>query len=128
MIPPNFDIVFHYLRYVCLHYEPSKPNKKKIKHLIEAMPYFLPESYQNIFFDLIRSYPLDCYWDSETTMQNYGYILYSCFHKRIKKEFKNREDYDQEVYNTKYSLQKQIHTIVFFIIIIALIYILYRIR
>lgn len=123
-----FDIVFHYLRYVCIHYEVSKPNKKKIKHLIEAMPYFLPEKYQNLFFDLIRTYPLDCYWDSPETLQDYGYLLYSSFHKRLKKGFKNREDYDHEVYSTNYSLHKRIHSILFFIIISILIYILYRLR
>ena len=123
-----FDVVFHYLRYACIHYEVSKPNKKKMKNLIEAMPYFLPEKYQNLFFDLIHTHPLDCYLDSPITMQNYGYLLYSSFHKRIKKSFKSREDYDQEMYDTNYSLHKRIHTILFFIVISLLIYLLYRLR
>jgi len=123
-----FDIVFQYLRYVCIHYEVSKPNQKKIKHLIEAMPYFLPEKYQNLFFDLIRKYPLDCYWDSPETMQDYGYLLYTSFHKEVKKSFKSREDYDQEMYVTDYSLRKRIHSILFFMVISVLFYLLYRLR
>jgi len=124
----SFDIVFHYLRYVCIHYEVSKPNQKKLKHLIEAMPYFLPEKYQNVFFDLIRKYPLDCYWDSPETLQDYGYLLYSDFHKETRTSFKSREDYDQEMYVTNYSHHKRIHSILFFIVIILLMYLLYRLR
>ena len=124
----SFDIIFHYLRYVCVHYEPSKPNKKKIKQLIEAMPYFLPEKYQNLFFDIIQTYPLDCYLDSKDTIQDYGYLLYSSFHKRIRKSFKNREDYDQELYSTNYSVYKRVHSILFFFVIIILFYLLYRLR
>ena len=124
----SFDIVFHYLRYVCIHYEVSKPNQKKLKHLIEAMPYFLPEKYQNIFFDLIRKYPLDCYWDSPETLQDYGYLLYSSFHKEVRTSFKSREDYDQEMYVKHYSHHKQIHSLLFFIVIILLLYLLYILR
>jgi hypothetical protein len=124
----TFDVVFHYLRYVCIHYEVSKANKKKIKQLIEAMPYFLPYKYQNLFFDLIRTYPLDCYWDSCETLQDYGYLLYSSFHKKLKKSFKSREDYDEEMYDTNYGNHKRIHSILFFIITIILLYVLYRLR
>ena len=124
----SFDIVFHYLRYVCIHYEVSKPNQKKLKHLIEAMPYFLPEKYQNVFFGLIRKYPLDCYWDSPETLQDYGYLLYSSFHKEVQTSFKSREDYDQEMYVKNYSHHKQIHSLLFFIVIILLLYLLYRLR
>jgi hypothetical protein len=77
---------------------------------------------------LIRTYPLDCYWDSGETLQDYGYLLYSSFHKKIKKSFKSREDYDEERYNTNYTNHKRIHSILFFIITLVLIYILYRLR
>ena len=124
----SFDIVFHYLRYVCIHYEVSKPNQKKLKHLIEAMPYFLPEKYQNLFFNVIRKYPLECYWDSSETIQDYGYLIYSSFHKELKKSFKPREDYETEIYNTNVSRRKQLHSILFFIVTILLLYLLYRLR
>ena len=128
----SFDVVFHYLRYVCIHYEVSKANQKKLKHLIEAMPYFLPEKYQTILFDVIRKYPLNCYWDSSETLQDYGYHVYSSFHKRIKKTFKSREHYDQEdyeqIHSKNQSMYKRVHSILFFIVIVLLIYLLYRLR
>lgn len=124
----NPTVVFHYIRYTCLHYEPSKPNKKKIKHLFEAMPYFLPEQYQNIFFEMIQKYPLGCYWDSQQSLKEYGYLLYSTFHQKLKQSYKNKEDFYSEVYITEKSNKKRIHTFLFFIVVCILFYILYRLR
>lgn len=124
----NPTVVFHYLRYTCLHYESTKPNKKKIKHLIEAMPYFMPEPYQNLFFELIQKYPLNCYWDSHETMKEYGFILYSNFHQALKKTHKNKVDFYSEVYITETTNKKRIHNFIYFIVICGILYLLYRLR
>ncbi len=44
----NHDVLFQYIRYAFFHYVPNKPNKKKMKQWMEALPYFLPEEHQNI--------------------------------------------------------------------------------
>ena len=79
----NHEYLFPYIRYTFYHYVPNKPNKKKMKQWIEAIPYFLPENHQNIFFTLIRTYPIEVYWDSRDKMEEYGYLLYSSFHHMI---------------------------------------------
>jgi len=124
----NPTVVFHYLRYTCLHYQPTKPNKKKIKHLIEAMPYFLPDPYQNLFFELIHRYPLDCYWDSHEAMKEYGFIIYSSFHQALKKTHKTKEDFYNDAYVTETKNQKRIHTFLFFVVVLGLLFLLYRLR
>lgn len=124
----NPTVVFHYLRYTCLHYEPTKPNKKKIKHLVEAMPYFLPDPYQNLFFELIHRYPLNCYWDSQACMKEYVFLIYSSFHEALKKTHKKKDDFYSEVYVTETMNKKRIHTFLYFIVVCVILYLLYRLR
>ena len=121
----NHDVLFRYIRYAFYHYVPSKPNKKKMKQWIEAIPYFLPEHHQNLFFKLIRTYPIETYWDSREKMEEYGYILYVSFHESLRKSYKNKEDYHLDLYQNK-TKHKQIHNLLYSIAIILFILILYK--
>jgi hypothetical protein len=121
----NHDVLFHYIRYSFYHYVPNKPNKKKMKQWIESIPYFLPEMHQNVFFKLIRTYPIESYWDTREKMEEYGYLLYSTFHKTLRKSYKTKEDYQLDLYQNK-KKHKQIHNMIYFIIVFLFIVILYK--
>jgi hypothetical protein len=59
----SLDILFNYICFSCYYYYPNKANKKKIKELFNALPFFLPMQYQNTLYKLIKKYPietLDC--------------------------------------------------------------------
>ena len=118
----NHQIVFDYIRYACYHYSPSKPNQKKIKQLIEAIPYFLPDEKQNTFYECIRKYPIESYWDTRETLQDYGYLLYSLQVPHPKP----RKDYMEDLY-TPPNVYQQKHSFVFFLVLILLFYFLSRI-
>lgn len=121
----NHDVLFQYIRYAFYHYVPNKPNKKKMKQWLEAIPYFLPETHQNLFFSLIRSYPIETYWDSRDKMEEYGYLLYSSFHQSLRKSYQSKEDYQLSLYQNK-KKYKQIHNRIYFIIIFFIVLILYK--
>jgi hypothetical protein len=121
----NHDVLFHYIRYAFYHYVPNKPNKKKMKQFIEAIPYFLPDTHQNLFFKLLRTYPIETYWDSRDKIQDYGYLLYSSFHESLRKTHKSKEDYQLDLYQNK-SKHKQIHNLLYFIILFIFMVILYK--
>jgi hypothetical protein len=121
----NHQVVFDYIRYAFYYYTPSKPNKKKMKQLIESIPYFLPEEKQNSFYEWIRKYPIETYWDTHETMQEYGYLLYSSplqgSHPKSKKEYK------EDLYSPPNTYQQK-HSFVFFLVLILLFYFLSRIK
>lgn len=121
----NHDVLFQYIRYAFYHYVPNKPNKKKMKQWIEAIPYFLPDIHQNLFFTLIRKYPIETYWDSRDKMEEYGYLLYSSFHQSIRKSYQNKEDYQLDLYENK-SKHKQLHNMLYCIVVVLFIVILYK--
>jgi hypothetical protein len=121
----NHDVLFQYIRYAFYHYVPNKPNKKKMKQWVEAIPYFLPENHQNVFFKLIRTYPIETYWDSRDKMEEYGYLLYSSFHKSLKTSYKKKEDYQLDLYQNK-TKHKQMHNLLYFIVICLFVCILYK--
>lgn len=121
----NHEFLFPYIRYAFYHYVPSKPNKKKMKQWIESIPYFLPETHQNIFFKHIRTYPIESYWDSRDKMEEYGYLLYSSFHESLRKSYKSKEDYRLDLYQNK-TKQKQVHNILYFSAVFLILLILYK--
>ena len=59
----NNNMVFDYISFACYFYVPSKANKKKIKQLFEAIPYFLPDNEQNTLFTIIRQHPIESFYD-----------------------------------------------------------------
>jgi len=85
MINTNIDIVFQYLYFITRQYEPSIPNKKKIKQLIECIPFFyLTHKEQQLFFELIQKNSIVNYYEENEQMMLYGYIIYESYYK-IKK-------------------------------------------
>jgi hypothetical protein len=72
--------VFDYVRYACYHYTATHENKKKMKTLLMAVPFFMPTQYQNSLFTIIVRNPVDSYVDDQQTMCEYGYLIYKEFH------------------------------------------------
>jgi hypothetical protein len=133
----NNEVIFNYLRYACFYYVPSKPNRKKIKELIHAMPYFIREDYQSVLFDTIHNNPIESYWDNNKSMNEYGYLIYKQFYIKTndnepagkKYRIKEYEDYINEL-NTPYNdfeyKRKRTHHILFTLFLILLFYLLYK--
>lgn len=125
----NSEVIFDYLRYACFYYIPSKPNRKKIKDLIYAIPYFVKEEYQSLLFDIIHNNPIESYWDTTKTMNEYGYIIYKNFHIETNERIKDYPEYLNEL-NRPYSdfdyKRKRTHHILFFIFLIILLYLVYK--
>lgn len=93
MITINIDIVFQYLYFITRQYQPSVPNKKKIKQVIECMPYFLPtHKDQQLFFELFQQNSIANY-DTNDAMVIYGYIIYEEYHKRKQLPYLDRHHY-----------------------------------
>ena len=94
MINTNIDIVFQYLYFITRQYEPSIPNKKKIKQLIECIPFFLPtHKEQQLFFELIHKNSIVNYYEENEQMMLYGYIIYESYYKIKKIPYLDRKDY-----------------------------------
>jgi hypothetical protein len=123
----NHQVVLDYIRYACYHYMPSKPTKKKMKQLIESIPFFLPEEKQDSFYKLIRKYPIECYWDTRESMQEYGYLLYSTYAIKERTRVKTKKEYMEDLYTPPNTYQQK-HSLLFFLVIILLFYFLYRIK
>ena len=77
----NIEHIFNYIRYACYYYKPDKANMKKIKQLFESIPYFVPSEHQNRLFKIIIQNPIESYYDTSENMNEYGYIIYTQFHK-----------------------------------------------
>ncbi len=125
----NNEVIFDYLKYACFYYIPTKPNRKKIKELIYAIPYFVKEEYQSILFDIIHKNPIESYWDFTKTMNEYGYIIYKEFHIQTNQRIKEYPEYINELnrpYNDFEYKRKRTHHILFSIFLIILFYLLYK--
>jgi hypothetical protein len=125
----NTEVIFDYLRYACFYYVPSKPNRKKIKDLIYAIPYFVKEEYQSLLFDIIHNNPIESYWDTTKNMNEYGYIIYKKFHIEINQRIKEYPEYMNELnypYNDFEYKRKRTHNILFFIFLLLLLYLIYK--
>jgi hypothetical protein len=121
----NHQVVYDYVRYACYHYTPSKPNKKKMKQLIESIPFFLPEERQDLFYGWIRKYPIESYWDTRESLQTYGYMLYS--QAMTKTKIKTQKEYMEDLYCPPNAYQRN-HSLVFFLVLFILFYFLSRIK
>ena len=135
----NHENIFDYIRYACHYYVPSKPNKKKIKELIEAIPFFMPVSHQDIFYEIILNNPITSYYDSRDSMSEYGYLLYKEYHIQIGALEKNKpririKDYREYLselerpYDDSAFKIKRTHHILFFLAVLLLIYYLYKVQ
>ena len=134
MIKLNIDILFQYLYFVTRLYIPSVSNQKKIKQLIECIPFFLPtQKDQQLIFDIIKENSIVNYYDTTDHMVSYGYIIYETYHIRKKITYLDMDKYlkhydyilflsDQEKELTR---KKNMGIIIFIIIVIICIYFIY---
>lgn len=122
----NHQVVYDYFRYACYHYTPSKPNQKKMKQLIESIPFFLPEDKQNAFYGWTRKYPIESYWDTRESLQEYGYLLYVNQGIIPTQKIKTKKEYMEDLYAPPNSYQQN-HSLVFFLVLFLLFYFLSRI-
>jgi len=134
MIKLNIDILFQYLYFINRLYVPNIANKKKIKQLIECIPFFLPTNKdQQLLFNIIKENSIINYYDTTDQMISYGYIIYETYHKRKKLSYLDIDKYikhydyilfisdeDKKIKNKKY-----IEFIIFLFIVLICIYFIY---
>jgi hypothetical protein len=128
----NVDIVFQYIYFVTRLYVPSIPNQKKIKQLLECIPFFLPHD-QQLFFQIIKENSIVNYYDTTDQMVTYGYILYETYHLRKKITYldmdKYVKHYDYILFmsqNEKEAMhQKYVSFIIFICIVLICLYFIY---
>jgi hypothetical protein len=129
----NIELFFDYLNFATYYYTPTKYNKKKIKTLIEALPFFLPVTEQNKLYKLFLKYPVHTFFDSTQKMREYGYLIYAEYRKNEQEEYLDYSSYlerlELKIHTDDITItftKKRIHTFLFFIIVIILIICLYR--
>ena len=126
----NINLVFDYNTFTCYFYVPSKANKKKVKQLFEAIPYFLPEDKQNLLFTITRNNPIETFYDKTETMKYYGYMIYKDYHVNEKKRYLEYNEYNDKflafLYKDRYIERRWVKHVIFISVVIALIYFLYK--
>jgi len=126
----NINMVFDYMTFACYFYVPSKANKKKIKQLFEAIPYFLPEDKQNTMFTIIQKNPITSYYDATDTMKDYGYIIYKEYMMSENKRYLEYIDYNDKflvfLYKDKHIQRKWVKHVIFMGAVLIIIYFLYK--
>lgn len=124
----NIDILFQYLYFSARFYVPSIPNKKKIKQLMECIPFFLPTSKdQQLLFSLIKENSITNYYDTSDQMIQYGYILYETYHKRKKLSYLDMDQYikhyDSLLFISEKKKNSKLGLILILVLILSLLYI-----
>ena len=123
-------MVFDYICFSCYFYVPNKANKKKIKQLFEAIPYFLPEDKQNILFTITRNNPIETFYDKTSTMKYYGYMIYKDYHVNQKKRYLEYNEYNDKflafLYKDRHIERRWVKHVIFISVVIAIIYFLYK--
>jgi hypothetical protein len=126
----NINMVFDYICFSCYFYVPNKANKKKIKQLFEAIPYFLPEDKQNILFTITRNNPIETFYDKTSTMKYYGYMIYKDYHVNQKKRYLEYNEYNDKflayLYKDRHIERRWVKHVIFISVVIAIIYFLYK--
>jgi len=106
--------------------------KKKIKQLFESLPFFLPK-HQSLFFQIIKENSIINYYDTNSQMVNYGYMIYKLYHIKQQMSYLDQEDYVKHYDDILFVSQeektldmKKKWTVVLFIIIVLIcIYFIY---
>ena len=123
-------MVFDYICFSCYYYTPNKANKKKIKELFEAIPFFLPHDKQDQMFHIIHSYPITSFYDKKETMREYGYIIYRDWHIQEKKRCLEFQEYNDRfltlLHKDHYIQKKWVKHVIFISAVIIIIYFLYK--
>jgi len=123
-------MVFDYICFSCYFYVPNKANKKKIKQLFEAIPYFLPEDKQNLLFTITRNNPIETFYDKTSSMKYYGYMIYKDYHVNQKMRYLEYNEYNDKflayLYKDRHIERRWVKHVIFIIVVIAIIYFLYK--
>lgn len=126
----NINMVFDYICFSCYFYVPNKANKKKIKQLFEAIPYFLPEDKQNILFTITRNNPIETFYDKTSTMKHYGYMIYKDYHVNQNMRYLEYNEYNDKflayLYKDRHIERRWVKHVIFISVVIAIIYFLYK--
>lgn len=126
----NINMVFDYICFSCYFYVPNKANKKKIKQLFEAIPYFLPEDKQNLLFTITRNNPIETFYDKTSSMKYYGYMIYKDYHVNQKMRYLEYNEYNDKflayLYKDRHIERRWVKHVIFIIVVIAIIYFLYK--
>jgi hypothetical protein len=126
----NINMVFDYICFSCYFYVPNKANKKKIKQLFEAIPYFLPEDKQNLLFTITRNNPIETFYDKTSTMKYYGYMIYKDYHVNQKLRYLEYNEYNDKflafLYKDRHIERRWVKHVIFISVVIAIIYFLYK--
>ena len=126
----NINMVFDYICFSCYFYLPNKANKKKIKQLFEAIPYFLPEDKQNLLFTITRNNPIETFYDKTSTMKYYGYMIYKDYHVNQKMRYLEYNEYNDKflafLYKDRHIERRWVKHVIFISVVIAIIYFLYK--
>lgn len=108
----------------------NKSNQKKIKDFFNSFPFFfLNSSFQNDLFKIIQKHNLNTYIDNNDTMKEFCYLIYKDFSNHYNLLFKTKEEFYDDLktklfnhsYYYKQKAQKNIHTFLFFMILIIFI-------
>lgn len=126
----NINMVFDYIAFACYFYVPNKANKKKIKQLFESIPYFLPETKQNVLFTITRSRPIESFYDKTETLKYYGYMIYKDYHISENKRYLEYNEYNDRflayLYKDNHIQRRWVKHVVFISVVIVIIYFLYK--
>ena len=129
MINPSLDILFNYICFTCYYYYPNKSNKKKIRELVNSLPFFLPTEYQNILYKIIKKYPIETFYDKRETMLDYSYIIYKEFYISTNKKYLEYNEYMDAFYLSLYKdnriYKRWLRHTLFILIIVIIIYYIY---
>jgi hypothetical protein len=132
MIRINIDIVFQYIYFITRSYVPSIAHKKKIKQLFESLPFFLPK-HQSLFFQIIKENSIINYYDTNSQMVNYGYMIYKLYHIKQQMSYLDQEDYVKHYDDILFvsqeektlDMKKKWTMVLFIIIVLICIYFIY---
>ncbi len=128
------ELTEHYLSQLGFYYVASKSNQKKIVDLFLSLPFFFFDvTVQDMFYKVIKNNNVKAHIDSKKSLQNLCYNIYKDFCIKLNCPYKNYEDfYDNikfkltsDTYYMKKTKQNHIHSFIFSILFVGLIFIYY---
>ena len=124
------EICQKYLSQIGYFYIPNKANKKIIVELLQNISFFFfDKDIQNTLFKIINKYQLTSFIDKKEDMKNLCYIIYKEFSYELGLTYKTEIDFYKELENDMYNennknkaiKQKNIHSILFSILLVIII-------
>ena len=118
-------------------YVGSKSNKIYIKKFFNSFPFFFFNiDNQNTLYKIIKNYEIDSYIDKNNHMKNFCYMIYKDFSIKNNIKYKNKYDFyndleynlHNETQKIKRFKQRNLHTYIFFIMIILFLGLYFYLR